>query len=201
MEDSALRDDLVALVEESIGLLDPAAQAACELHYICAALQSLGCIRIQDLQLLLGGDLLIVQAALAPTPILFLFMLKQRALALAQQSASAAATGAAASPAAGATPAFQTPAGATGEQLAGRTVQGPFSAVPWAFLAKFWHASRSTLRAHRGTCEEPTTVAPFERERDSFLRSHAQVRPAMRRRPLPYQAQQWSPSSSARRQL
>ena len=41
MEDSALRADLVALVEESISLLDPAVQPACELHYICAALQSL----------------------------------------------------------------------------------------------------------------------------------------------------------------
>ena len=51
MEDSALRDDLVALVEESIGLLDPAAQAACELHYICAGLQSLGCIREQRAKL------------------------------------------------------------------------------------------------------------------------------------------------------
>jgi hypothetical protein len=113
MENSALQADLVALVEESISQLHEAAQSMCSLHRICEALQSLGCIRVSDLQLLLSGDILILQAALAPTPVLFLLVLKQLALGVAQSPG--AATGATASPAQGASPAFQTPAGTAGE--------------------------------------------------------------------------------------
>jgi len=75
MEASALDAELVALVEKSIAQLAPTVQQLCGKDDICMALQSLGCIRVSDLQLLLSGDLLIIQAALAPTPIMFLMML------------------------------------------------------------------------------------------------------------------------------
>jgi hypothetical protein len=114
MEDSALDADLVALVQQSIDGLAPSAQSMCELGHICEALQSLGCIRVSDLQLLLSGDILIVQAALAPTPIMFLMTLKKRAFASAASADSAAA--AAASPAPGASPAFQTPVNTIGQR-------------------------------------------------------------------------------------
>jgi hypothetical protein len=103
MEDSALDADLVALVQASIAGLAPAVQALCQVGYICEALQSLGCLRVCDLQLLLGGDLLIIQAALAPTPILFLFTLKKLALASAPSAPSpGAATAATPTPTSGA---------------------------------------------------------------------------------------------------
>jgi hypothetical protein len=110
MEDSALDADLVALVQQSIDGLAPSAQSMCELGHICEALQSLGCIRVSDLQLLLSGDILIVQAALAPTPIMFLMTLKKRAFA------SAASADSPASPAPGASPAFQTPVNTIGQR-------------------------------------------------------------------------------------
>ena len=56
---------------------------------------------------MLSGDLLVLQAAIAPTPIIFLMTLKELVLASAQQTPSAAAS--AASPALGAGPAFHTP--------------------------------------------------------------------------------------------
>ena len=63
MEDSALDAELIALVEKSIAQLAPTVQQLCGKDDICMALQSLGCIRVSDLQLLLSGDLLIIQAA------------------------------------------------------------------------------------------------------------------------------------------
>jgi hypothetical protein len=113
MENSALDAELVTLVEESIAQLAPRVQLLCGMHDICEALQSLGCTRVSDLQLLLSGDLLIVQAVLAPTPIMFLMMLKKLALASAASTGSAAA--AAASPAPGGSPAFQTPTNTEGQ--------------------------------------------------------------------------------------
>jgi hypothetical protein len=112
MQDSALDAELVALVVESVTMLAPNAQQMCEMQHICAGLQSLGCFRVSDLLLLLGGDLLILQAALAPTPIMFLMKLKHLALASAP-SVAASASPAPGAPGAG--PTFQTPTGTAGE--------------------------------------------------------------------------------------
>ena len=89
MEDSALEADLVATLEEAISELAPFVQGMCVLPQICAGLQSYGCIRLRDLRLMLSGDLLVLQAAIAPTPIIFLMTLKELVLASAQQTAYA----------------------------------------------------------------------------------------------------------------
>ena len=99
------------MVEAAISALAPAVRAACDMDYICDALVSLGCLRLSDLELFIRGDILIPQAALAPTPIVFVLTLKRLALeALAPPAA--AATAEMASPAPGAAAAFQTPMGA-----------------------------------------------------------------------------------------
>ena len=58
MEDSALDANLVTLVQQSIDGLAPSVQSVCQLDHICEGLQSLGCICVSDLQLLLSGDVL-----------------------------------------------------------------------------------------------------------------------------------------------
>jgi len=118
MEGSGLDAELLSMVEAAISGLAPAARAACDLDYICDALVSLGCLRLTDLELFIRGDILIAQAALAPTPIIFLLTLKQLALAALAPSAlgSNGSTSAAVSPglAAGAA-AFHTPTGQPGQ--------------------------------------------------------------------------------------
>ena len=104
MENPALDAELVALVEMSIAQLAPRVQPMCNMHDICEALISLGCIRVSDLQLLLSGDLLIIQAVLAPTPIMFLMTLQKLSLAAVASLASAASTGSAAAAAASPAP-------------------------------------------------------------------------------------------------
>ena len=100
MDDPALDAELIALVEEAITHLAPGVQPLCCVQAIEDALRSLGCLRVMDLHILLSGDVLILQAALAPTPIMFLLMLKQLALAASPSKgvAAAAADAAAASP-------------------------------------------------------------------------------------------------------
>ena len=104
MENPALDAELVALVEMSIAQLAPRVQPMCNMLHICEALISLGCIRVSDLQLLLSGDLLIIQAVLAPTPIMFLMTLQKLSLAAVASLASAASTGSAAAAAASPAP-------------------------------------------------------------------------------------------------
>ena len=101
MEETSLDAELVALVNMSISQLAPAAQQMCGLPHICEGFKRLGCMRVSDLQLLLGGDLLVIQAALAPTPIMFLMKLKQLALASAPSSLATEEYAAVASPAPG----------------------------------------------------------------------------------------------------
>ena len=115
MQSSALDAELLALVKAAISQLAPAAQVACNLEYICDALASLGCMRLLDLELFINGDILIVQAALAPTPIAFVLTLKRLALAASAPSAATPTAGTA-SPAPGAPPSFQTPMGAGSSQ-------------------------------------------------------------------------------------
>ena len=110
MSRASLDAELVSMVEDAITGLAPAVRAACDLDYIFDALMSLGCLRLTDLELFIRGDILIAQAALAPTPIIFLLTLKQLALAALAPSAAAATAGTA-SPAPGAAAAFQTPMG------------------------------------------------------------------------------------------
>lgn len=111
MSRASIDAELLSMVEAAISQLAPAVRAACDLEYICDALVSLGCLRLTDLELFIRGDILIAQAALAPTPIIFLLTLKRLALeALAPPAA--AATAGTASPAPGAAAAFQTPMGA-----------------------------------------------------------------------------------------
>ena len=100
MDDPALDAELIALVEEAITHLAPGVQPLCCVQAIEDALRSLGCLRVMDLHILLSGDVLILQAALAPTPIMFLMMLKQLALQASPSTglAAAAADAAAASP-------------------------------------------------------------------------------------------------------
>jgi hypothetical protein len=100
MDDPALDAELIALVEQSVTHLAPGVQPMCNFQVICDALRSLGCLRVMDLHILLSGDILILQAALAPTPIMFLMMLKQLALQASPSTgfAAAAADAAAASP-------------------------------------------------------------------------------------------------------
>ena len=88
------------MVEEAITHLAPGVQPLCSVQAIEDALRSLGCLRVMDLHILLSGDVLILQAALAPTPIMFLMMLKQLALQASPSTgfAAAAADAAAASP-------------------------------------------------------------------------------------------------------
>jgi hypothetical protein len=149
MEDSALDAELVTLVEDSVAQLAPPVQQMCGMHDICEALQSLGCTRVSDLQLLLSGDLLIVQAALAPTPIMFLMMLKRLALASAASPSSAAA--AAASPAPRQSPAFQTPTNNTEGQC--RCLNRPRT-----FLSRPWGVCGQVL-AHFLVCSARVPIA------------------------------------------
>ena len=111
MQSSEPDAELLALVKAAIAELAPAAQAACDLEYICDALTSLGCMRLIDLELFINVDILIAQAALAPTPIAFLLTLKRLALAALAGSAASTTPGSA-SPAPGASPSFTTPMGA-----------------------------------------------------------------------------------------
>ena len=158
MEDSALDDELVAMVEESIAALAPSVQQSCDQHYICEALQSLGCIRVSDLQLLVSGDILIMQAVLAPTPIMFVMTLKKLALASASSVPSAgSATAAAASPAPGSGYAFHTPTGTAGSA----PMLEPSKAVPWPLLAKFTIGSCAALpRLHRRPLDSAPCLPP-----------------------------------------
>ena len=132
MQSSALDAELLALVKAAIAQLAPAAQAACELEHICDALESLGCLRLIDLDLFIHGDILI--AALAPTPIAFLLTLKRLALAALAGSAATPTAGTA-SPAPGAPPSFQTPMG-TGTLEASTLIEPP-RLRSWPSLGRF----------------------------------------------------------------
>ena len=134
MQSSALDAELLALVKAAIAQLAPAAQAACELEHICDALESLGCLRLIDLDLFIHGDILIVQAALAPTPIAFVLTLKRLALAASAPSAATPTAGTA-SPAPGAPPSFQTPMG-TGTLEASTLIEPP-RLRSWPSLGRF----------------------------------------------------------------
>ena len=132
MQSSEPDAELLALVKAAITQLAPAAQAACDLEYICDALTSLGCMRLIDLELFINGDILI--AALAPTPIAFLLTLKRLALAALVGSAATPTAGTA-SPAPGAPPSFQTPMG-TGTLEASTLIEPP-RLRSWPSLGRF----------------------------------------------------------------
>ena len=160
MEASALDAELVALVEKSIAQLAPTVQQLCGKDDICMALQSLGCIRVSDLQLLLSGDLLIIQAALAPTPIMFLMMLKRLALASAAASPGSAAA-ATASPAPGQSLAFQTPTNNTEGQI--RCLNRPRTFLSRS-LGRLWPnfgTLPGPLSVRADSCEKIRVSHPF----------------------------------------
>ena len=68
---------LVELVERTIASLAVEIQARCDRDVVLRKLGSLGAVRVEDLKLLLHGDITMVTAALHPVPILLAFKLKE----------------------------------------------------------------------------------------------------------------------------